>query len=667
MESGFVCEVAPARYPCATAKVETVSCHRPRFTAFKVTESTNLASTMNELVASIQLDATLPANATLAITRLTGTSGPSDSPLSISSIGDQVHPTGEWLVAAGTLTFTTSKPLPARSVLVVTFTLENSGVSQPAVTPQIECVECLADPIVPIQARLSSNRVLGVTQQSPACTLPLYGSDCSLTCYGVVNGRFCDCPPGRFGDDCSQVASLDAHNSAPLTLVRAGQQAQVRAPSGAGVSIPAGATGEDVTVSASAFDVRPKLNAEQSTLEVLGGVMDMKPDGFRFAREVELALDVDLFNFELAEAKGRVVKAFFLDTTTRRWVAVGGALDRATGLVKVKTNHFSLWTVMSEPIPVVPATTAPDTTPTPVGTTEKADSGVTRIDTTLLIVICVLCGVAFLFCGVAGAMGLKCFVPPQDAAQEAEFKSEFPVIYNPASPGMGYERDLARSIDAIDSNRLPLPSSTEYPAQHSIRHRAPSPAPMQPALGQSSGPMLPPRGSSIPPLPPPKPYVQLSTPVQIFPVASNAPYSSLPPSGMNTPRGSVSGGADLLNQYHMQQLQNLTVPVLHGSAPVQMPPMYMPRGSAPPMLPTARGSRHGSFSNAELYMTPPMLPPLPPAHTSVGWPPVREKVAVFEGSAPSPRFERMYQDVPYGFPGNVGRRPAPSFQTGYGV
>eukprot|EP00961_Rhodomonas_salina_P256346 3464361-Rhodomonas_salina.1 len=142
-------------------------------------------------------------------------------------------------------------------------------------------------------------------------------------------------------------------------------RAVARSASGAGVSIPAGATRSNIVVSARGYAVkRLRFNKSQRRLKNVAAVLDMQPDGYQFAQPVTLTMPINLTAVAEEEANGNSLQMAFLNTSTGLWELMQGAVDRQTGIMSVETTHFSIWTAMSVP---APDTETPTPTPDPDG------------------------------------------------------------------------------------------------------------------------------------------------------------------------------------------------------------------------------------------------------------------------------------------------------------
>eukprot|EP00961_Rhodomonas_salina_P074077 995424-Rhodomonas_salina.1 len=183
------------------------------------------------------------------------------------------------------------------------------------------------------------------------CLPPQFGAQCQRTCQGSLDATssVCICPSGRFGFECAQQATRNPVHSVNPTPVAAGAAAEVKSPTGAGVSIPEGATTSDITVEVTGYDVEDlSVDPSQSAiLKSVSIVLEMKPDGVRFARPVTLSIPVDLTTVAAEQRRGNAVNMAFLNTTTGLWEVLPGSIDQTTGLLRAQTNHFSVWTAMS--------------------------------------------------------------------------------------------------------------------------------------------------------------------------------------------------------------------------------------------------------------------------------------------------------------------------------
>ena len=137
------------------------------------------------------------------------------SNITITSAGRAFEQSGQFSPGGGWLQVKTVLPLAAGDLVSFTFSVLTPTRQQPPRDAVLSCAaNCRPEPFR--TARLAG-ALLGISALVPPVCQELgrFGPTCEWMCLGVVSGKLCLCPPGRFGTNCAAVASPDPERSLP--------------------------------------------------------------------------------------------------------------------------------------------------------------------------------------------------------------------------------------------------------------------------------------------------------------------------------------------------------------------------------------------------------------------------------------------------------------------
>jgi len=348
--NGNVCSPCPA----GTFKIRIGSQNCTGLTSVEIADSSVAPNASNSITVRFKANLNIPAGTIVLLSGLTKTSTPS-SELAIRST--KGNTTGSWRYDEGSLRFGLAQPARPGETIAFSFVIRNPSAAQEA-------------PEIRFGLRFSTGHeielLLPASTAMTVCASGYYGAGCSVKCYGDVVGRACVCPVGRFGTNCRQTGLLLP--AVVPTLVQAGVAADLKSPSGVGVSIPAGALTSSETIEVNEVDSATVEMSEQEakTMLPIGPLAVFTPHGLQFAVPVSLVLKY----FPSQMRYGHVPYVYYYNETSAspRWEKMGGTIV-GPGLLETNTTHFSTFGVMAvqpEPPPATGSTGSPPaSTPSP--------------------------------------------------------------------------------------------------------------------------------------------------------------------------------------------------------------------------------------------------------------------------------------------------------------
>lgn len=288
---------------------------------------------------------------------------------------------GMWASDQGRLEFNLRGNVARAELVSFVLTLTNPSETQESVTVTLRCSRCSKDPSLDVTEAQHTSAVLGVRVVPAHCSEPgRFGPSCQLVCSaegGLVQGEHCDCLPNYFGYDCSIFAQPDPERSI-VKEVKVGVRTSIGSLAGRGrraarfqgtrisVDLPSLALTESILLIANVYSIRAALSPG-SLLIPLSDLVELRPEGVQFAAPVSLSFSVDedhVSNVTNATTDGLLLHVMFYDSELREWKSVGSFSelsrtdDGSISFLVAKTSHFSIWSVMGEPMSVTTSTTA---------------------------------------------------------------------------------------------------------------------------------------------------------------------------------------------------------------------------------------------------------------------------------------------------------------------
>eukprot|EP00961_Rhodomonas_salina_P183641 2478659-Rhodomonas_salina.4 len=331
-------------------------------------DTTNLQGSQTEVSVRLSSNAILAEGQTVNVSGFLGSATDSSSSLILDVEGDMLSTTGVWDQTTGSLTVTIARNVLSTESIKFKFRIQNPSEDNLRSTVVVSCEGCngYVFPAATMANATKRTNVLQVNYLAPTCSDTVkYGDDCELTCQGVVKGSLCHCPPGQFGDDCSQFATLLEEKAMTYTGI---SDASIILSNGQGISLPSGSIATNsgpIEVVMKLYDVLPQPSASQS-IQPTGKAVVMSPRGQSFLKDVTLTLDSDP---NLVPA-GWQASGHWLNGAIRQWENIGG---QGTGvLVEARVDHFSTFAVMAVKSQAISTTTSTvsviDSSPRPTTT-----------------------------------------------------------------------------------------------------------------------------------------------------------------------------------------------------------------------------------------------------------------------------------------------------------
>ncbi|EKX42311.1 hypothetical protein GUITHDRAFT_111587 [Guillardia theta CCMP2712] len=251
--------------------------------------------------------------------------------------------------------------IPDQNYLFFTVASLSPPTPSSSVDIQLYCSLCIADlPGRPVPS-LSVTLPLSFQDLPPqVCADSNFGPSCQYTCYGTIVGDKCVCSKGQFGFLCNQVATKNELLSPPPKLVDPVAPTTITSAAGIGVSIPAGALGEGLTISVEVYEL-PNLDvgAQAGVIVPAGPIVQFEPSGIRFQKPVEIFTP---FNPSKIPAGKNPTIFYNNELAFPPWERQESEVVPGKNLTRAAVMHFSGYMTMGADPPVIPSPPGNSTT-----------------------------------------------------------------------------------------------------------------------------------------------------------------------------------------------------------------------------------------------------------------------------------------------------------------